>query len=74
MYAIERVLVWLSLQVASLEQINAFFGSAQNTAIVLGALIALSGGMLGSFLLLREWPLPATQSVTRFSWVSSWRL
>jgi ABC-type Mn2+/Zn2+ transport system permease subunit len=53
MYAIERVLVWLSLQVASLEQINAFFGSAQNTAIVLGALIALSGGMLGSFLLLR---------------------
>jgi manganese/zinc/iron transport system permease protein len=53
MHAIERILVWLSLQVASLEQINAFFGSAQNTAIVLGALIALSGGMLGSFLLLR---------------------
>jgi hypothetical protein len=36
MHAIERILVWLSLQVASLEQINAFFGSAQNTAIVLG--------------------------------------
>lgn len=53
MIALERGIVWLSLQLASVQQINDFFGDAQVTAVILGALIALSGGILGSFLMLR---------------------
>lgn len=53
MMALERGLVWLSLQLASVQQINDFFGNAQITAVILGSLIALSAGILGSFLMLR---------------------
>lgn len=53
MYAIEQVLVRIALELAERDAINFFFRSAQNTAILVGAMIAIAGGMLGTFLLLR---------------------
>ena len=53
MYEIEKILVRIVLAFTEVESVNAFFGSAQNTAVLVGTLIALAGGSLGCFLLLR---------------------
>ncbi len=53
MVNLERLLVEIIASVVGWEAINQFFSHPQNTAIVLGALIAISGAVLGSFLLLR---------------------
>lgn len=50
---LERALIWLATQFVERDELNLFFRSAQNTAILIGALIAIAGGMLGTFLLLR---------------------
>lgn len=50
---VERGLVRLLLTVSSPEELNAFFRVPENTAVLVGALIAVSGAILGSFLLLR---------------------
>lgn len=53
MYAIEQVIIQLLLNVFSREEINAFLRSPQNVATLIGCLIAVSGALLGTFLLLR---------------------
>lgn len=50
---LERGLIWIVMQIVEREEVNVFFRSAQNTAILIGAMIAIAGGMLGTFLLLR---------------------
>ncbi|MFP4114719.1 MAG: metal ABC transporter permease [Spirochaetota bacterium] len=50
---LERGLIWIVTQFVERDALNTFFRSAQNTAILVGALIAIAGGMLGTFLLLR---------------------
>lgn len=50
---IERGLIWLLTRFVERDVLNLFFRNAQNTAILIGALIAIAGGMLGTFLLLR---------------------
>jgi manganese/zinc/iron transport system permease protein len=50
---LERALVALLGTVVEYEVLNAFFRNAQNTAVLVGALIAVAGAMLGTFLLLR---------------------
>ena len=50
---LERLLIELLLTVFSREEINAFLRSPQHSATLLGCLIAISGALLGSFLLLR---------------------
>jgi len=52
-YTIEQYLITLLLRFVSAEQINSFLGDPRHTAILLGVLIAASGGLLGTFLLLR---------------------
>lgn len=53
MMTLERWIIELLLNVASREEINAFLRSPQNTATIIGCLIAVSGALLGTFLLLR---------------------
>ena len=53
MYGIERLLLRFFLLFTDVEQLNAFFRNPQNTAVLLGTLIAIAGGCLGCFLLLR---------------------
>lgn len=53
MFAIESVLVDLATRLFEIEAINAFFRDPRTTARVVGICIALAGGMLGTFLLLR---------------------
>ena len=53
MPAVERAIIWLITQFAEKEAINAFLGDARTTAILIGAMIAIAGGLLGTFLLLR---------------------
>jgi len=53
MMTLERFLIEFLLTFATREEINAFFRSPQNTATLIGCLIALSGALLGTFLLLR---------------------
>lgn len=53
MFAIERLLIDLLLNFVGREELNAFLRSPQNTAILVGSLIAISGAVLGTFLLLR---------------------
>jgi manganese/zinc/iron transport system permease protein len=50
---IERGVVWLLTRFIEGQMLTEFFRSAQNTAILVGAMIAIAGGMLGTFLLLR---------------------
>ncbi len=53
MMPLERWLIELLLNFLSREELNAFLRSPQNTATLVGCLIAVSGALLGVFLLLR---------------------
>ena len=53
MMSLERLLIELLLQVVSRDELNAFLRSPQHTAALVGCLIAISGALLGTFLLLR---------------------
>ena len=53
MFAIEELLILFLLNFVSEESLNTFLRDPQNTATLLGCLIAVSGALLGSFLLLR---------------------
>lgn len=55
---LERLIIDVLLWVVSAEDINAFLAeSPHNTAILIGGLIAVSGALLGTFLLLRRMAL-----------------
>src|SRR5690606_7864848 len=54
MNLIERLLINLLLQFVSAEQLNAFLGDPQTAATIVGVLVAISGALLGTFLLLRK--------------------
>lgn len=53
MLGIEQFLIQVLLNFVSRGELNAFFREPQNTAVVIGSLIAVSGALLGTFLLLR---------------------
>jgi manganese/zinc/iron transport system permease protein len=53
MLGLESLLIDLLLNVFTREEINAFFRNPQHTATIVGTLIAVSGALLGTFLLLR---------------------
>ncbi|MEM9950489.1 MAG: metal ABC transporter permease [Chloroflexota bacterium] len=53
MFAIEQAIVEVFLMLFAREDINAFLRDPQNTATIIGTLIAISGALLGTFLLLR---------------------
>ena len=53
MMPLERLLIEFLLNFLTREEINAFLRSPQNTATLIGSLIAVSGALLGVFLLLR---------------------
>jgi len=53
MFGIESAVVDLLLNVFTPDQINTFLRNPQNTATIIGTLIAISGALLGTFLLLR---------------------
>lgn len=53
MMTLERLCIDFLLNFVGREELNAFLRSPQNTAMLVGGLIAISGAVLGSFLLLR---------------------
>jgi manganese/zinc/iron transport system permease protein len=53
MFGIESVFIDILQNFFPREEINAFFRNPQTTAIIVGTLIAISGALLGTFLLLR---------------------
>jgi len=53
MFGIERLVIDLLMNFFTREEINAFLRDPQHTAIIIGTLIAISGALLGTFLLLR---------------------
>ena len=53
MMALERFWIEFLLNFVGREELNAFLRSPQNTAMLVGGLIAISGALLGTFLLLR---------------------
>ena len=53
MFEIENIVIRFLLGIFSREEINAFLRSPQNTATIIGCLIAIAGALLGTFLLLR---------------------
>ncbi len=53
MGAIEQILIDVLLTLFSRDEINAFLGEPRTVAILVGALVAISGAVLGTFLLLR---------------------
>ncbi|GAB4519244.1 MAG: hypothetical protein OHK0046_27800 [Anaerolineae bacterium] len=53
MFGIETLLIEGLLSLFSREEINAFLRNPQNTATIIGTMIAVSGALLGTFLLLR---------------------
>lgn len=53
MFALESIIVDILLMIFSREDINAFLRNPQNTATIIGTFIAISGALLGTFLLLR---------------------
>ena len=53
MFQLERVIIQFLLNFASIEELNAFLRNPQYTATLVGSLIAVSGALLGTFLLLR---------------------
>lgn len=53
MFALEQILIEILMLITTREELNAFLRTPQNTAILLGSLIAVSGALLGTFLLLR---------------------
>jgi manganese/zinc/iron transport system permease protein len=57
MQTVEKAFLDIMLLFFSHEELLNFFGSSRNVAIIIGALIAISGGLLGTFLLLRKMSL-----------------
>lgn len=53
MFWLERGLIWLITRFVESDVLTGFFRSPQHTAIMVGSFIAVAGGILGSFLLLR---------------------
>ena len=53
MFHLEEVFINLLINFFTRYEINAFFRDPQNTATIIGSLIAISGAILGTFLLLR---------------------
>lgn len=53
MFGIESVIIDLLMNVFTREEINAFLRDPRNTATIIGTFIAISGALLGTFLLLR---------------------
>lgn len=53
MFNLERIIIEIVSFFVDWQTLNDFFSHPQNTAVILGALIAISGAVLGSFLLLR---------------------
>lgn len=53
MIGIERLIIEFLMNFFTREEINAFLRDPQHTAIIIGTLIAISGALLGTFLLLR---------------------
>jgi manganese/zinc/iron transport system permease protein len=53
MIGIEALIIELLMGVFTREEINAFLRDPQSTATIIGSLIAISGALLGTFLLLR---------------------
>ena len=54
MHMIEDWLINILLRFATIEQLNNFLGDPQAAAITVGVLVAISGALLGTFLLLRK--------------------
>lgn len=52
-FGIEELLVRVSIALFEIDAINALFRNPRTTARIIGALIAIAGGALGTFLLLR---------------------
>ncbi len=57
MQGIETIIVQLLVSVFSPEQINAFLGDPRTVAVIVGSMVAASGALLGTFLLLRRMSL-----------------
>lgn len=53
MVELEHFFIELLLNIVSREDLNSFLRDPRNTAVILGGLIAVSGAILGTFLLLR---------------------
>lgn len=53
MMGLESILIDILMNVVSREEINAFLRNPQHTATIVGTFIAVSGALLGTFLLLR---------------------
>ena len=53
MFQLEQLVIELLLNFFSHDTINLFLRDPQNTATIVGSLIAISGALLGTFLLLR---------------------
>lgn len=53
LFELERLLIELLLNVFTRDEINTFLRDPQTTATIVGTLIAVSGALLGTFLLLR---------------------
>jgi len=53
MYGLESLIIQFLMTFFTREEINFFLRDPQNTAIIIGCLIAISGALLGTFLLLR---------------------
>ena len=54
MFQIEEFLISFLLNFFARAEINAFLRDPQNTATIIGSLIAISGALLGTFLLLQK--------------------
>lgn len=54
MEILERILIDVLLRFTTVEQINAAMGNPQTAAVIVGVLVAVSGALLGTFLLLRK--------------------
>lgn len=50
---LDRGFIWVATRFFERDAVNLFLRDPQNTAILIGAFIAIAGGILGSFLLLR---------------------
>lgn len=53
MFQLEELIIQLLLNFVAREDLNAFLRNPQHTATIVGSLIAVSGALLGTFLLLR---------------------
>ncbi len=53
MFQLEQLLIEILLSFVARDELNAFLRNPQHTATLLGTLIAISGALLGTFLLLR---------------------